>query len=375
MGARRGAVEGVEVNAADLQAAYAGKRVFLTGHTGFKGAWLTLWLKKLGAQVVGYALPPTQPRGVFVAAGVEQLCEHHVADVRDADAVRAALVAARPDIVFHLAAQALVRKSFDEPLQTLDTNVRGTAHVLEGLKALKAPVACVIITSDKCYENQEWIYGYREVEPMGGHDVYSMSKGAAELVTASWRRSFFPPERIEQHGVKIASARAGNVIGGGDWAEDRIIPDAITALAAGKAIGVRSPQAVRPWQHVLEPLGGYLWLGAKLLGPRPAAFCEGWNFGPDLLATVPVAALIETVISCWGSGSWEDLSRPDARHEASMLRLAIEKAQVRLGWTPRWGLQSAVSNTVAWYREQLNGSTSGKLAALCDAQIDAYLPL
>ncbi len=366
-------MEGVEVNSAELKSAYAGKRVFLTGHTGFKGAWLSLWLKKLGAEVVGYALAPTEARGVFVAAGVEKAITHQLGDVRDEAGVRNALVAARPDIVFHLAAQALVRKSFDEPLQTLDTNVRGTAHVLEGLKALKAPVACVVVTSDKCYENQEWIYGYRENEPMGGHDVYSMSKGAAELVTASWRRSFFPPAKIGQHGVKIATARAGNVIGGGDWAEDRIIPDAITALAAGKPIGVRSPKSVRPWQHVLEPLGGYLWLGAKLMGPGAGEFCEGWNFGPDLAATVAVVPLIEKVIASWGSGKWDDLSKPDVRHEAGILRLAIEKAQTRLGWSPRWGLDAAVSNTVAWYRAQLGGGSPATLAGLCDAQIDAYL--
>jgi CDP-glucose 4,6-dehydratase len=361
------------VNAAALQRAYAGKRVFLTGHTGFKGAWMALWLKKLGAEVVGYALAPDQPRGVFLAAGVESACEHHLGDIRDAEAVRAAMVAARPQIVFHLAAQALVRKSYDLPLETLDINVRGTAHVLEALKALKAPVACVVVTSDKCYENQEWIYGYRETEPMGGHDVYSMSKGAAELVTASWRRSFFPPAKISEHGVKIATARAGNVFGGGDWAVDRILPDAIAALSHGKPIGVRSPKAVRPWQHVLEPLGGYLWLGAKLLSPEPAEFCEGWNFGPDLASTVAVAPLIEKVIAAWGSGRWEDLSRPDAKHEASLLRLAIEKAQARLGWSPRWGLDVAVGHTVAWYREQLLGASPAKLAALCQAQIDAYL--
>ncbi len=366
-------MEGLEVNAAGLRAAYAGKRVFLTGHTGFKGAWLALWLKNLGAEVTGYALAPDQPKGIFLAAGVEQACEHHLGDVRDPDAVRAAVVAARPDIVFHLAAQPLVRKSYDEPLLTLDTNVRGTAHVLEALKALKGPVACVVVTSDKCYENQEWIFGYREVEPMGGHDVYSMSKAAAELVTASWRRSFFPTAKISQHGVKVATARAGNVIGGGDWAADRIVPDAITALCEGKPIGVRSPKSVRPWQHVLEPLGGYLWLGAKLLGPQPAPFCEAWNFGPDFSSTVAVAPLVEKLISAWGSGRWEDLSDPEAKHEASLLRLAIEKAQTRLGWSPRWGLDDAVANTVAWYREQLKGAGPLKLAALCEAQLEAYL--
>ena len=361
------------MNADGLRTAYSGKRVFLTGHTGFKGSWMALWLKKLGAEVVGYALAPDQPQGIFLAAGIEAVCEHHVADVRDPAAVRAAIVAARPQIVFHLAAQPLVRKSYNEPLETLDTNVRGTAHVLEALKALKAPVACVVVTSDKCYENQEWIYGYRETEPMGGHDVYSMSKAAAELVTSSWRRSFFPVDKLASHGVKVASARAGNVIGGGDWAADRIVPDAILALTEGRSIGVRSPKSVRPWQHVLEPVGGYLWLGAKLLGEKPESFCEAWNFGPDFSATVAVAPLVEKLIAAWGSGKWEDLSRPDAKHEASLLRLAIEKAQVRLGWTPRWNLETAVRHTVDWYRAQSTGATAEKLRALCEAQIAAYL--
>jgi CDP-glucose 4,6-dehydratase len=361
------------MNAAQLQDAYAGKRIFLTGHTGFKGAWLTLWLRQLGAEVIGYALEPDQPKGVFVAAGVASACEHRIGDVRDEAGVRRAMVAARPDLVFHLAAQALVRKSYELPLQTLDVNVRGTAHVLEALKALDGPVACVVVTSDKCYENKEWVFGYREEDPMGGHDVYSMSKGAAELVTASWRRSFFPPHALKSHGVKVATARAGNVIGGGDWAADRIVPDAIAALNAHRPIGVRSPKAVRPWQHVLEPLAGYLWLGARLLGPEPERFCEGWNFGPDSASSVAVAPLVERVIAAWGQGSWDDVSRPDAVHEASLLRLAIDKAKVRLGWAPRWGLEEAVDHTVAWYRAQLTGATTPQLRALTEGQIRGYL--
>ncbi|MBS1152356.1 MAG: rfbG, partial [Myxococcaceae bacterium] len=323
------------MNLALLQDAYAGKRVFVTGHTGFKGGWLALWLRRLGAEVIGYALPPDQPRGMFHAAGVAAACEHHLGDVRDERAVRQAIVDARPDVVFHLAAQALVRRSYEVPLETFDTNVRGTAHVLEALKALRAPVACVVITSDKCYENQERDLPYREEDPLGGHDVYSMSKAAAELVASSWRRSFFPLNTLKAHGVKVATARAGNVIGGGDWSVDRIVPDAITALSEHRPIGVRSPKAVRPWQHVLEPLAGYLWLGAKLLGPEPGRYCEGWNFGPDDSASIAVAPLVDKLIHAWGQGRWKDISRPDAVHEASLLRLAIDKARVKLGWSPR----------------------------------------
>jgi len=366
-------MEELVMDAEALRRAYAGQRVFVTGHTGFKGSWLTLWLSRLGADVVGYALAPDQPRGIFLAAGVEDACEHHVADVRDAAALRAALVAARPRIVFHLAAQPLVRRSYDEPLVTLDTNVRGTAHVLEALKAVAGPVACVIVTSDKCYENRETGAAYREDERMGGHDVYSMSKGAAELVTSSWRRSFFPVDRLAEHGVAVASARAGNVIGGGDWAVDRIVPDAMLALGEGRPVGVRSPAAVRPWQHVLEPVGGYLWLGARLLGDRPQRFCEAWNFGPERSSTIAVAPLVEKVIAAWGSGNWHDRSTSDAKHEAGLLGLSIDKARDSLGWSPRWELENAVAHTVAWYRSQLSGAGPAGLRALTESQIDAYL--
>jgi CDP-glucose 4,6-dehydratase len=226
-----------------------------------------------------------------------------------------------------------------------------------------------VVTSDKCYENREWVHGYREDEPMGGHDVYSMSKGAAELVTASWRKSFFGPSS----GVRVASARAGNVIGGGDWALDRIVPDAIGALEKGAPIGVRSPKSVRPWQHVLEPLGGYLWLAAKLMGADGAKLCEGWNFGPDLHSTVPVAQLADKLIAAWGKGTWQDLSKPDAKHEASLLRLAIEKAHVRLGWSPRWSVDAAVKHTVEWYRAQAAGAKPEALRELSRKQIAEYL--
>jgi CDP-glucose 4,6-dehydratase len=234
------------------------------------------------------------------------------------------------------------------------------------------PCAVVIVSSDKAYENREWVYGYREDDAMGGHDVYSMSKGATELVTASWRRSFFPPQQLAKHGVAVASARAGNVIGGGDWAKDRIVPDSIAALAAGRAIPVRNPNSTRPWQHVLEPLGGYLLLGARLLSPAKAQFCEAFNFGPNLDAAQPVRVLAEAMVKAWGSGGWEDQSTPGAVHEANLLKLSIDKAQARLGWAPRWPFAETIARTVAWYRAQANGATPAQLRALCLQQIAEY---
>lgn len=358
--------------AAELRAAYSGKRVLLTGHTGFKGAWLTLWLERLGAKVTGLALEP-EADSVFVTAGVASSCEHHVADVRRFEQVRALVEATKPDIVFHLAAQALVRKSYAEPLATIETNINGTAHVLEALRVTKQRCAVVVVSSDKCYENREWVYGYREDDAMGGYDPYSMSKGATELVTSSWRRSFFPPAKLADHGVAIASARAGNVIGGGDWATDRIVPDCIRSLSKGQPIGVRSPKAIRPWQHVLEPLGGYLLLGVKLLGQeRVADFCEGWNFGPEAGSAQPVSALAAALVKAWGAGEWLDQSDPKAHHEASLLRLSIDKAHAKLGWQPRWRFEETISRTVAWYRAQVDGATPAQLKALTLEQIAAY---
>lgn len=358
--------------AAELRATYAGKKVLLTGHTGFKGAWLTLWLERLGAKVTGFALEP-EAESVFLTAGVASSCDHRVADVRNFAQVRDAVLACKPDIVFHLAAQALVRKSYAEPLATIETNINGTAHVLEALRVTKQRCAVVVVSSDKCYENREWVYGYREDDAMGGFDPYSMSKGATELVTSSWRRSFFPPAKLSEHGVGIASARAGNVIGGGDWAADRIVPDCIRSLSKGEPIGVRSPHAIRPWQHVLEPLGGYLLLGVKLLSAaRPQDFCEGWNFGPEAASAQPVSALAAALVKSWGKGSWVDQSDPKAHHEASLLRLSIDKAHAKLGWQPRWRFDETIARTVAWYRAQVDGATAAQLKALTLEQIAAY---
>jgi CDP-glucose 4,6-dehydratase len=366
--------------AAELRRAYAGKKVFLTGHTGFKGSWLALWLRELGAEVTGYALPPDPMPSLFLAARVERACARsHLADVRDLPRLRAAIAEARPDHVFHLAAQPLVRLSYELPVETIQTNVLGTAHVLEALRQEGRPCAVVVVTSDKCYENREWSYGYREDEPMGGHDVYSMSKGAAELVVASYRRSFFPPARLPAHGIAVASARAGNVVGGGDWARDRIVPDCIGALAEGRPIPVRNPDGVRPWQHVLEPLGGYLLLGARLAaagGAAPEArarLCEAWNFGPRPEDARAVREVVEALVREWGSGRWEDRRDPGAPHEAGLLRLSIDKAQARLGWLPRWRFEETFRRTVEWYRAFHAGASPDTLAALCLSQVQAYL--
>ncbi|MDO9018696.1 MAG: CDP-glucose 4,6-dehydratase [Deltaproteobacteria bacterium] len=362
---------------AELTRAYAGRRVFVTGHTGFKGAWLTRWLLDLGADVTGYALAPDTSPSLFDQLGLAaHLRRHHVADVRDAARLRAAVAEAAPDVVFHLAAQPLVRRSYDEPLFTLETNVMGTAHVLEAVRAAQRPCAAVMVTSDKCYENREQLYGYREDEAMGGHDVYSMSKGASELVIASWRRSFFPPAQLASHGVAVASGRAGNVIGGGDQAVDRIIPDCVRALTRGVPIPVRNPDAVRPWQHVLEPLGAYLLLGARLVGvgtANPERFCEGFNFGPQTEATRPVRDVVRALIAAWGGGTWDDRSDPGAVHEAKLLRLSIEKAWARLGWSPRWGFERTIAETARWYRAWHEGAPGPELDALCSAQIKQYL--
>ena len=333
-----------------LNTLYHGKTVWLSGHTGFKGAWLAHWLVELGANVHGFALePPTSP-ALFDQSGLAGRLHHQIGDLRDLKAVKDSILAAQPDFVFHLGAQAIVRYSFDEPVETYATNVMGTIHVMEALRLLTKPCAAVLITTDKCYENREWVHGYREEDPLGGYDPYSSSKAAAEIAIASWRRSFF-----DGHPVRIASVRAGNVIGGGDWAQDRIIPDCIRALQQGQAIPVRNKISTRPWQHVLDPLSGYLWLAAVLsrpeLRPYPASlFASAFNFGPNLDSNRTVAEIVTEVLRHW-PGRWEDKSNPNAVHEAKLLNLTVDKAYHLLGWKPVWGFPQAVAATVSWYNQ------------------------
>jgi CDP-glucose 4,6-dehydratase len=357
---------------ASLGAAYADRRVLVTGHTGFKGAWLTLWLARLGARVTGFALPPPTRPSLFEAAAVRGSCEHVEGDVRDGTALEATVRRCAPEIVFHLAAQALVRRSYEDPVETIETNVLGTARLLEALRSTRTRCAVVVVTSDKCYENRETDRPYEETDPLGGHDPYSASKGAAELVVTSWRRSFFPPERLWEHGVALATARAGNVIGGGDWSPDRLVPDAIRALAAGDPVLVRNPASVRPWQHVLEPLGGYLQLGAALAraGAADASrLASAWNFGPRPEDARPVRDLTDALVAAWGTGSWRQAPSRVEVHEAKLLRLDVEKARRELGWAPRWRLKDAVQRTAEWYRAWNAGATAAELSELCVRQI------
>ncbi len=352
--------------------AFRGRSVFITGHTGFKGSWLSIWLHRLGARVTGYSLaPPTEPSNFMVSGVRDLLAAHHEADLRDSGRLEAALRTAEVDVVFHLAAQSLVRESYARPRETFDVNVMGTVNMLEAVKGLGRPCVVLVITSDKCYENHEQVWGYREVDALGGHDPYSASKGAAEIVAASYRRSFFPPQRLQQHAVKLATARAGNVIGGGDWAKDRIVTDIVHHLRVGEPVPVRSPRAVRPWQHVLEPLSGYLTLAARMLQCEEPNLCDGWNFGPLPGEELSVGQLAERFIQAWGAGSWSDVSDPNQPHEAGVLRLSIDKAIHHLPWRPRWGVAEAVRRTAEWFRRFYAGPAPDALAA-CRQDIDEY---
>lgn len=337
---------------------YAGRRVLVTGDTGFKGSWITLWLSILGAKVTGFALPPEGDGGHFRQLGLDKLIHHVDGDIRDRDALMAVFAEARPEIVFHLAAQALVRRSYADPKTTFDTNVGGAVNVLEAVRDTPSVRSCVYITSDKCYRNKEWIFGYREIDELGGHDPYSASKAAAELVYEAYRASYF----ADRLNFGIASARAGNVIGGGDWAADRIIPDCIRFLSSGKSIVIRNPRATRPWQHVLDPLHGYMKLGLALLDD-PKGFSSSYNFGPDIAGICPVAELVEKVISCWGAGRLVIEEDPLAPKEATLLHLNTDKAQIQLGWTPRWGGEQSIVHTIDWYRSVVvGGESAGKIS-------------
>lgn len=336
---------------------WRGKRVFLTGHTGFKGSWLTLWLSSMGAVVRGYALaPPTNP-SLFELSGAGEVCESVIADLRDAARLDRELVAFQPDIVIHMAAQPLVRLSYREPVETFSTNVLGAVHLFEAARKSSTVRVIVNVTSDKCYENREWVWGYRENDPMGGSDPYSASKGCAELVTTSYARSFFSTPG----GTVLGSGRAGNVIGGGDWAEDRLIPDIIRAFGEGREVEIRRPDSVRPWQHVLEPLSGYLLL-AERLWQGGHAFAGGWNFGPSPDAVQPVRTIADRIVTIWQEPRrWIDRSNPADVHEARLLQLDSTKARVDLGWSPRWRFDEALTATVDWYQKQRAGASAREL--------------
>ena len=326
---------------------WQGKRVYLTGHTGFKGSWLSLWLADMGATVRGYALnPPTNP-SLFEEAKVAEKVESQIGDIRDYESLKKSMVDFNPDILIHMAAQPLVRLSYKEPLETYDTNVMGTAKVLEAARSCPDLKAIVSVTTDKCYENKEWVWGYREDEPMGGYDPYSSSKGCAELVTSAYRRSF-----MHEQGIGLASARAGNVIGGGDWADDRLIPDILRAFEQNKPVVIRNPASTRPWQHVLEPLSGYLVL-AQSLYQNPQDFAEGWNFGPDEDDAKPVDWILNHMVENWQGASWE-LDKNAHPHEAGYLKLDISKAKARLDWRPTWCLEQTLSKIIVWHQAWLN---------------------
>lgn len=351
-----------------LNSFWRNKRVLITGHTGFKGSWLALWLAELGAQISGVALPPETQPNLFDQLGLEQRLDHRVGDVRDPDFLAALVTETQPEVVLHLAAQPLVRLSYQEPTATWATNVMGTINLLEALRTLEQPCSAVLITTDKVYRNNEWLYGYRENDPLGGHDPYSSSKAAAEIAIASWRSSFCGSLPHQTPHLRIASARAGNVIGGGDWALDRIVPDAMRALACGEPVGVRNPSATRPWQHVLEPLSGYLRLAETLSSSAETA--SAFNFGPQLEANRSVRELVEEALQHW-PGHWQDRSDPKAPHEANLLNLVIDKAHHQLDWAPRWDFATTVERTVHWYRRVHQKQASA--LECCRDDLAAYL--
>jgi CDP-glucose 4,6-dehydratase len=366
VGQRQRTVEGVVTD--DLVPAAAfwrGRRVLVTGHTGFKGSWLCLWLQSLGAEVTGLSLAPATSPNLFDAARVGEGMVSLIGDIRDAGAVREAFATSRPEVVLHLAAQALVRPSYADPVDTFATNVVGTATVLDAARA-DGVRAVVSVTSDKCYENREQVWGYREDDPMGGHDPYSASKGCAELVTASFRRSYFS----SRDGAQLASGRAGNVIGGGDWSVDRLIPDIVRAFSVGEPVVIRSPDSLRPWQHVLEPLAGYLLLAERLVVDG-ARFAEGWNFGPADTDARPVRWIVERMAERWGAGAtWR--VEPSGLHEARLLKLDCSKAHADLGWSPRLALSDTLDWLIDWYRAHLDGAD---MRAVTLGQIDRFRAL
>lgn len=347
------------------------KRVLVTGHTGFKGSWLSLWLQSMGAKVVGYALtPPTTP-SLFEVARVEEGMVSIVGDIRDLDHLCSTFEKHRPEIVIHMAAQPLVRYSYLDPVETYSTNVMGSVNLLEAVRKVGGVKAVVNVTSDKCYENREWVWGYRENEAMGGYDPYSNSKGCAELVTSAYRSSFFNPCKYHEHGVAIASARAGNVIGGGDWAEDRLIPDTVRAITNSMSVNIRNPNSIRPWQHVLEPLSGYLLLAEKLFNDG-TAYAEAWNFGPNDDDAKPVEWIMDKFVKTWGEGAHWILDNQDHPHEANYLKLDCSKSKFLLGWSPRWSLEKTIELICEWHKAHLNRAD---MKSVCSHQIEQYRKL
>ena len=343
----------------DVVNPWQGRRVFLTGHTGFKGGWLSLWLANRGASIRGYALdPPTQPN-LFNAASVAKVLEDVRGDIRDYAKLEASLAEFAPEVVFHLAAQPLVRRSYTDPLGTYSTNVMGTAHLLEAVRKTPSVRAVLCITTDKCYQNQEWVWPYREIDPLGGHDPYSSSKACAEIVSAAYRSSWFPADRLDEHHVALATARAGNVIGGGDWSADRLIPDLIRGFQAGQPVLIRHPNAVRPWQHVLDPLHGYILLAEELLAQH-AQFASAFNFGPSVEDAWPVERIATKLADMWREGASWTRDQAEGVHEGHTLTLDASKARAELGWQPRLRIETALEWTLDWYRSWQRGDDMGQ---------------
>ena len=346
---------------------FAGKTILITGHTGFKGSWLCIWLKELGAKVVGYSLEPYTERDNFVVSCLKDKINHIIGDVRNFKSLYKVFEKYQPEFVFHLAAQPIVRESYDNPKETYDINIGGTMNVLECCRLNDSARVIINVTSDKCYENKEWIWGYRESDPMGGYDPYSSSKGCSELITAAYRNSFFNPIDFEKHGKSLSTVRAGNVIGGGDWQKDRIVPDCVRALESKKPIETRNPRATRPWQHVLEPLSGYLLLASKMY-KEPQKYCGAWNFGPNHESIITVGEIVDMIVEKWGSGSWIDKSNQDEPHETNLLSLDISKAKTYLKWAPVCDIETTVVKTIDWYKEYELQDPYG----FCLGQIEEY---
>lgn len=347
---------------------WQGKKVLITGHTGFKGSWLALWLKMVGANVNGYALEPLTLRDNFVLTALDTKINNQIGDIRNHELLQEYFCKVNPEIVFHLAAQPLVRESYNAPKETYDVNVGGTVNLLECCRQTESVKVIVNVTTDKCYENKEWVWGYRENDRLGGYDPYSSSKACSELVTEAYRKSFFNLDTFTYHGKSLATARAGNVFGGGDWQIDRVVPDCIRALEQGEPIIVRRPHAIRPWQHVLEPLSGYLQLAEKMYN-HPTEFAGAYNFGPTDSSFLSVGLLVDQIVKTWGEGSWQDHSNPDAPHEANILKLDITKAKSQLGWSPKWDITKAITETITWYQQY----KTNNMYDLCSNQITDYM--